>query len=323
MNARRAWERLAAAEGLDPRRDPWCWSPDGRLLLHSPAARRLAASLGPALVEQRLVLQRTERWRVSASRSALRRAPAHAAEQISQLRLGDGFRVWHWDAERQWAWGAGEDGYPGWLRGWHLQPGAPPPPTQVVCARWSRALAAPDAGAAPLCDLSFGTRLAAVGRARAGFLPWRLPDGRRAWTPLADLAPWPSRKAPLRASALLERGLALLGVPYEWGGSSSAGLDCSGFVQLLFGSFGLRLLRDADLQAGRGRAVPPDQPARWAPGDLLFFGDPRIDHVGILAAGGHLLHASGELRLESLGPAGNQRGRPVRQVRRLIAEPMS
>lgn len=318
MTARRAWASLVAAEGLDPRRDPWCWSPAGRLLLRSPRAQRLAVSLGAALAGAPLALRRGAGWQVSASRSALRRAPAHAAEQISQLRLGDRFGVWYWDAEQGWAWGAGEDGYPGWLRGWHLRPGTPPPPTQVVSARWSRALAAPDADAPPLCDLSFGTRLAATGRARGGFLPWRLPDDRLAWTPRSDLAPWPSGGERGAAAVLLQRGLALLGVPYEWGGSSSAGLDCSGFVQLLCGSFGLRLPRDADLQAACGRAIPAERPERWAPGDLVFYGTPRIDHVGILAADGRLLHASGELRLESLGPTGELRGRPPRHLRRVL-----
>lgn len=314
---RRAWERLAAAEGLDPRREPWCWHPAGRLLLRSARAQRLATALGGDLADAAIHARRAETWQVSASRCALRQGPAHSAEQISQLRLGDRFRVWHWDAAREWAWGAGEDGYPGWLRAWHLRPGAPPPPTRVVCARWSRALVAPSADAAPLLDLSFGTRLAPAGRPQAGYLPWQAPDGRRAWTALADLAPWPLRTPGGAAGELLGRGRALLGVPYEWGGASSAGLDCSGFVQLLFGSLGRRLPRDADLQADCGHPVALDAPARWAAGDLVFYGERRVDHVGILAEGMALLHASGELCLEPLGPDGRLRGRQPRLLRRL------
>jgi hypothetical protein len=315
---RRRWEVLAAQEGLDPRREPWCWDAEGRLLVRPgrglAVARRLAAEAAGAL--RLLPLKAEAPWRLSASRSALRRSPAHAAEQISELRLGDPFTVWHWDAQRTWCLGAGEDGYPGWLRGWHLLPGAGPRPRRVVVARWSRALAAPGARATVLLDLSFGTRLAPAGPARDGYVPWRLPDRRRAWTPAADLAPWPGPRGGAAARAeLLRRGLGLLGLPYVWGGASSGGLDCSGLVQLLCGAQGRQLPRDADLQAACGRPRDPGAPASWLPGDLLFFGEPRLDHVGILAPEGRLLHASGEVGLETLGEGGSLRGRPLQAVR--------
>ena len=315
---RRRWEALARTEGLDPRRDPWCWDTQGRLLLRPgralAAARRVAAANPGAL--ELLALRGGTAGRIAASRSPLRRHPAHAAEQISQLRLGDPFIVWHWNEERTWCLGAGEDGYPGWLRAWHLVPGEGPPPRRVVRTRSSCALSAPVPGADTLLDLSFGTRLAPAGRARAGYLPWRLPDGRRAWTPIADLAPWPGRRGEAAArAALLERGLALCGLPYEWGGASSAGLDCSGLVQLLLASLGLSVPRDADLQAAWGRPRPLAAPAAWRPGDLLFYGEPRIDHVGILAPSGKLLHASAEVRLETLAPGGVLGGRAPRALR--------
>jgi len=88
-------------------------------------------------------------------------------------------------------------------------------------------------------------------------------------------------------------------------------------VQLLFGSLGRRLPRDADLQADCGHPVALDAPARWAAGDLVFYGERRVDHVGILAEGMALLHASGELCLEPLGPDGRLRGRQPRLLRRL------
>jgi hypothetical protein len=251
------------------------------------------------------------RRQLSATRSALRAAPTHAAEQISQLRLGDVFTVQDEAEGGAWCFGAGEDGYPGWLRSWHLVDApAGPPPDRVVVARGAVAYAAAE-GEAVLLDLSFGTRLPALGEPRAGRQGWRLPDGREAWTPAEALALWPPHLSDeaLREE-LLRRGERLLGLPYEWGGASSAGLDCSGLVQLLAGSLGIVLPRDAELQAGAGRPLDPADPGAWRPGDLLFYGRGRADHVGVLAPGGRLLHASGTLRLELLGAGGELGNRP-------------
>jgi cell wall-associated NlpC family hydrolase len=67
-------------------------------------------------------------------------------------------------------------------------------------------------------------------------------------------------------------------------------------VQRLFGLHGYWLPRDSDQQAARGE--PVDRGSDWngiADGDLAFFTEPgagRATHVGILALGGRLLHAS-------------------------------
>ena len=316
------WRALAREAGLDPRRGLWTWEPGaGELLLQPGPALDLAASHAEALSAAGLRWRaldpaRASVRRVSVTRSSLRAAPSHAAEQISQLRLGDRFTAWHEADGGAWCFGAGDDGYPGWFRSWHLVDGpAATPPDRVVVARQAPAHAAAE-GDALLLDLSFGTRLAAAGALRAGRQGWLLPDGREAWTPVDALAPWAPRTGgegdgdALRAE-LLRRGERLLGLPYEWGGTSSAGLDCSGFVQLLAGSLGIALPRDADLQARAGRALDPAAPASWRPGDLLFYGGSgdsgagaRVDHVGVLATGARLLHASGTSRLEALGDGG-------------------
>jgi cell wall-associated NlpC family hydrolase len=96
--------------------------------------------------------------------------------------------------------------------------------------------------------------------------------------------------------AILEHGAQFLGLPYLWGGTSEKGFDCSGFVQRLFGLHGTWLPRDSDQQSACGDPVDPG--AGWcgvADGDLAFFSDRddgRPTHVGILADGGRLLHAS-------------------------------
>jgi len=222
--------------------------------------------------------------------------------------------------EGRWIYGRGPDGYAGWIRAWHLLPdpgGAIP--DRSVTARWSRALAEPRADSAILRDLSFGTRLAPSGPSRNGYVPWRLPDGRCAWTPQRDLDLLSAGMA--AAPALLElRARRLLGLPYEWGGRSSAGLDCSAFIQLLYSSLGLALPRDAGQQAESGSPGLLTGMEDWRPGDLVFYGSGRIEHVGLWLGAGLLIHASGEVRIERLDPGGRLPGknRPAPLLRRVI-----
>src|SRR5437899_3011111 len=76
------------------------------------------------------------------------------------------------------------------------------------------------------------------------------------------------------------------------GGCTPQGLDCSGFVQLVYRLHGMGLPRDADQQALAGApvAIEGDARAELAPGDALFFGAAeereRIVHVGLALGGG-------------------------------------
>ncbi len=299
-----AWRELALREGLDPRIHFWRWEADAKRLLARPgpalaaAAKFLAAQMtgSPELLR----LEEQETLLVQVSHTALRRDPAHAAEQVSQLRLGQAFRVWHRDAADEWCLGAGPDGYPGWVRAWHLTPGESAPPDHVIHARRGQALSRPDREAEILHELSFGTLLRAAGAAEGGYLPWRLPTGETAWTRQAELEPYPGPGATAR-ERVAARGRRLLGTPYEWGGGTSSGFDCSGFMQILLGSVGIDLPRDADLQAASLAPLDIEGPLERPTGTLLFFGEPRIDHVGMLVRDQDegLLHASGTVRIES------------------------
>ena len=82
---------------------------------------------------------------------------------------------------------------------------------------------------------------------------------------------------------------AYLGTPYEWGGMTAAGIDCSGLVHMSFRAAGRLVPRDADQQEDAGTET--DDPR---PGDLVSYGDPGkpADHIAFWVGSGRILHAT-------------------------------
>jgi hypothetical protein len=95
-----------------------------------------------------------------------------------------------------------------------------------------------------------------------------------------------------------------LNAPYQWGGKSPFGIDCSGFTQIVFKICGYRLLRDASQQVKQGREVVHFADADL--GDLLFFSDEQnnVVHVGILFENQTIMHGSGKVRIDLIDENG-------------------
>jgi len=145
--------------------------------------------------------------------------------------------------------------------------------------------AAPSAAQAPLVPRTFGN-IAFTGVVKPKPKPVVV---KRAVAPVSrstTRAPIAATSAPTTAAPTASTGgvlgvaASLAGIYYIYGGTTTAGFDCSGYTQYVFAKLGINLPRTAEAQRQAVTAVSNPQP-----GDLVFFGAPAY-HVGIYAGNG-------------------------------------
>jgi hypothetical protein len=123
-------------------------------------------------------------------------------------------------------------------------------------------------------------------------------DGTQWWLGNRPVKPLGSAPSSFQGE-MIDFAASMLGVPYHWGGRCGWGLDCSGLVQLAAMLTGRSVPRDASQQALVGEKVQSDQ---IQDNDLAFFqnAEGKVTHVGLCRADGHVIHASGEVRMDPL-----------------------
>lgn len=124
---------------------------------------------------------------------------------------------------------------------------------------------------------------------------------------------------------LREIAIKYLHAPYQWGGKSPFGIDCSGFTQMVFKINGYPLPRDSSQQLHAGREVSSLDQA--LPGDLALFsnGSEVVSHVGIVMENEKIIHASGQVRIDHLTHEGiihvetNTTTHSLKSIRRILS----
>lgn len=188
-------------------------------------------------------------------------------------------------------------------------------------------------GSQPVSDFVIGSILGLKGESlNKNFCLVSFPDGRIGYADkrsLRKLEEFIEMTRFVSNDDIVNSSLRFMGAPYLWGGTSSKGMDCSGFTKTVYFMNGLIIPRDASQQVLAGDVVPIDEAySKLLPGDLLFFGNKRSDnserisHVAIYIGEGRFIHSSGNVKIESLlksDPDYNDfRSSSLLQVRRIL-----
>ncbi|HSJ37093.1 MAG TPA: LysM peptidoglycan-binding domain-containing protein [Planococcus sp. (in: firmicutes)] len=113
-----------------------------------------------------------------------------------------------------------------------------------------------------------------------------------------------SKPAPAAAtdtiSKIVETAKSLVGTPYVWGGSTSSGFDCSGFIYHVYNQAGIKIPR-TNTTGYDARSYDVSSPQV---GDLVFFENTYragISHMGIYIGNNQFIHAGGnQVQITSL-----------------------
>ena len=252
------------------------------------------AAQNPAVPDQAAVINSVENMH---SRST------SSSDVVSQAILGTNVKLLKKERNsdgEDWCQVETPDTYKGWIISSALEflkPGAKPYVSSgnifVVTALLANTYREPDVTKhKPVKVAPISAILEVVEERDARWLQVNLPCGTKVWIQHGDgevrEAPmvWP-RTSPEDMVALSKR---FIGLPYCWGGTSPLGLDCSGFVQLVYKMGGRPILRDADIQF-EGSGLVEVAAGEEMAGDLVFFGK-NIGHVGMMIDAEYFIDAT-------------------------------
>ena len=245
----------------------------------------------------------------------VRQEPSEGSEQLTQLLFGEVCEVLdrlpRWTKIRSTV-----DGQEGWVDFKMLTP----TDTQYPISSTRTTVAVPMAIATAMetgeeLMLTLGTRLPNYSHGTFEVLGKQYlinPSSVNTVLSTASIAsdlPSTGANADLQRSDLITIAQTLLNAPYLWGGKNAMGMDCSGFTQVVYATFGVNLLRNAREQMTQGVLVPSLAEAQ--PGDLAFFDhadrDPKatnISHVGLLLDNKKIIHCSGCVHVDDIDEVG-------------------
>ena len=251
---------------------------------------------------------------ITISVANLRGQPAHSSELVTQATLGTPVKIFK--EEDGWYLVQTPDKYLSWVDGGGIMPLSSEKYTEwkstpkvIYTSTIGHAYTEPNRDSQVISDMVAGGVLKQIGEEKE-FYHVAYPDGRKAYVLKAeamDYDIWLSTLNPGQES-LVHTSKTLMGVPYLWGGTSTKGVDCSGFTKTIYFLNGIVLPRDASQQIHTGTEIDAVKDFdKLEPGDLLFFGKPatdttkeRVIHVGMWIGNNEFIHSAGRVHISSV-----------------------
>ena len=252
---------------------------------------------------------------INLSVASLRVQPDYSSEMMTQALLGMPVRVLERDG---WYRIQTPDDYIAWTHRVSVLPVTREELTAwnqaekvVVTSHYAFVYSQPDRRSQTVSDIVAGNRLKLEGT-KGGFYHVSYPDGRQGYVEKSAALPEKEWRKALKqdAASIIRTAHTLMGVPYLWAGTSSKGVDCSGFVRTVLFMHDIIIPRDASQQAyvGQHIDIAPDF-SNLQPGDLVFFGrkatperKERVVHVAIYIGNRRFIHSQGDVHVSSFDP---------------------
>lgn len=182
----------------------------------------------------------------------------------------------------------------------------------IVTSHYGFVYSQADQSSQTISDVVAGNRLKWAGT-KGAFYKVIYPDGREGYILKSISMPEKKWRSTLKqdASSIISTAHTLMGVPYLWAGTSSKGVDCSGFMRTILYMHDIIIPRDASQQAyvGEHIDIAPDF-SNLQPGDLIFFGrkatperKERVVHVGMYIGNKRFIHSQGDVHISSFDTA--------------------
>lgn len=189
-----------------------------------------------------------------------------------------------------------EDGYPGWISNYQINTVPDPAELKMITTSHAPVYEEQNEQSAIVREAGAGCYIAVLNKNEAWFQTF-LPDGQKGWIKTSAIQKM-SGEARRNVTHLASR---FMGIPYFWGGKTVKGLDCSGFIQLLFKLAGIKIRRDSAMQFEDARPVSKNFLDGKA-GDLLFFAESgdTITHVALKLNDHKIMHARGMVKINNL-----------------------